>query len=99
MFSPCSRSVVAHVVEKHADLSLVPKTSSDVKSSQNTPKDCKDADVPQDGNLDGNFRKCPLCSVTYQHKKSLVAHMKREHEIDKDDKRIKSLPPSPKVSE
>ena len=99
MFSPCSRSVVAHVIEKHADLSRVPKTSSDVKCSQNTPKDCKDADVPKDGNLDDNFRKCPLCSVTYQHKKSLVAHMKREHEIDKDDERIKSLPPSPKVSE
>ena len=80
-------------------MSLVPKTSLDV--SQETPKGqkaVKNVDVPKVSD-DGKFRKCPLCDATYQHKKSLVGHMKKEHEIDKDDERIKSLPPSPKVSE
>ena len=96
-FSPCSLSVVAHIDTKHPEWSLARKSSySDV--SQEIQKGKKSADVPKES-TDGKLIKCPLCNATYQHKKSLVKHMMREHQIDKDDKRIKSLPPPPKVSE
>ena len=95
---PDCRSVLEHISKNHAASGSTPKCSTskmaDVKRrSQEIPNPYE---TPKRSD-DPRMRNCFLCSSVFRHKKSLVAHLKKEHDLENDDDRIKSLPPSPKL--